>query len=336
MSSIRVRTAASTSNLGPGFDFLGLALELWLEVEREDLDGPAHVVERDAPEPAGWRAEEDLVARAFDAALRARGVGARPSRFRVRSPIPVGRGLGSSGGAVAAGLYLGALAAGEREPAPRALAEEGLALEGHPDNVSASLFGGCTLSVPTEAGLRVVRAPLASSLRFTVAWSDAVLETPAARAALPRSVPFADAVENPRRLALLLEGLRTADTELLRLGVADRLHVAARTALIPGAARARAGAARAPARWRRPSAARARRSSRCTPTPTTARRSPTRWRARSKRRTRGRVPRRGARRTPGLTSPRRRRAGRSRPAAARRPGRRPSRPCARRRRRARA
>jgi homoserine kinase len=119
----------------------------------------------------------------------------------------------------------------------------GLELEGHPDNSSAALLGGCTLSVPQPGGgLRVVRQELHPDLGFALAWPEARLSTHAARGMLPKSVKFEDAVENPRRLALLLEGLRTADPELLRLGSADRLHVAYRLPSIPGAEAALAGA----------------------------------------------------------------------------------------------
>ncbi|HIG10157.1 MAG: homoserine kinase [bacterium] len=240
LSPARVRVPASTSNLGPGFDFLGLCLELFLEVRREDVDGTTHEVVRAEDEAAHWPLENNLLCRAFDTSLRTAGLAPRPSRFKVRSEIPLGRGLGSSGAAVAAGLCLGLQAAGHDIPQADSreltcLAELGLALEGHPDNSSASLVGGCTLAVPVGAGrLRIVRQPLAQNLIFGVAWTSEQLATDAARAALPGEVPFAVAVENPRRLALLLEGLRLGQDDLIALGIEDRLHVEARLALIPG------------------------------------------------------------------------------------------------------
>ena len=112
---------------------------------------------------------------------------------------------------------------------------------GHPDNAAASLLGGCTLGVPHESGLTVVRQPVHPALGFAVAWPRA-RSTPKKLAASPDKVPFADAVENPRRLALLLEGLRTGDPTLLALGSADRLHERFRRALIPGSDRACADA----------------------------------------------------------------------------------------------
>jgi homoserine kinase len=156
-------------------------------------------------------------------------------QFEVDSEIPVARGLGSSGAAVAAGLLL--CDAFARHPSSiDELLAWGLELEGHPDNSSAALLGGCTLSVPRPGGgLRVVAQELHSDLGFALAWPDVPLATHAARSVLPSAVRFEDAVENPRRLALLLEGLRRADPELLRLGSADRLHVPYRLPLIAGA-----------------------------------------------------------------------------------------------------
>lgn len=243
MSSLRTRTPCSTSNLGPGFDFLGLALELWLEVECTAAPGAEHELLLGQDQSAHWPHEGNLLLRAFDLALRELGGEPTPQRFQVRSEIPLGRGLGSSGAAVAAGLLLGAAAAGEHAPDRAQLAELGLALEGHPDNSTASLLGGCTLAVPLGAGaLSVVQQPLHEDLSFAVAWPSVGLSTQLAREALPHQVPFADAVENPRRLALLLEGLRTGRHDLLAAGIEERLHVRARSTLIPGAAEALAAA----------------------------------------------------------------------------------------------
>jgi homoserine kinase len=116
-------------------------------------------------------------------------------------------------------------------------------LEGHPDNVTPALCGGLCLSFARPHGApRVLALEPDPALAFAVAWPRATLPTTEARALLPGSVPFADAAENPRRLALLLEGLRTADPELLALGGEDRLHVPYRLLRIPRGAEALAAA----------------------------------------------------------------------------------------------
>lgn len=162
------------------------------------------------------------------------------------------RGLGSSGAAVAAGLLLANAALKDLGKAPfegGALHELGIAIEGHPDNVTASLFGGCTLCLPADAQrthpTALVHQEVTPTLGFAVAWSQTTLATARAREVLPASVPFADAVENPRRLAMLLEGLRTGNPDLLRIGAHDRLHHEARLALIPGGREALARASEA-------------------------------------------------------------------------------------------
>jgi len=239
-AGLRLRVPASTSNLGPGFDFLGLALSLWLEIRVLEpvLGGGLEFVERAGTASEWPQGAEELVGRAFE--LGTRGLGGRATglRLAVRSEIPLARGLGSSGAAIVAGLLLAERAAGKSAGQDQLLSW-GLELEGHPDNTSAALLGGCTLSVPVGGGrLRVVRAELSPALGFALAWSEEGLSTREARSVLPAQVPFADAVENPRRLALLLEGLRRADPELLALGGEDRLHVPYRLPLIPGAAKA--------------------------------------------------------------------------------------------------
>jgi homoserine kinase len=232
-----VRVPASTSNLGPGFDCLGLALGLFLEVEHRPGPEPPRL--EVGPGCVDWPGgAENLLVAAFTRGCERFGARERGGTLVARSEIPVGRGLGSSGAAVVAGLCLAAQRAG-RAVSDDELLAEGLALEGHPDNVTAGLLGGCTLGVPLARGApAVVRQTVHPRLAFAVAWPDRPLSTAAARRALPATVPFADAVENPRRLALLLEGLRTGDERLLRLGEQDRLHVAARLPLVPGAERA--------------------------------------------------------------------------------------------------
>lgn len=252
---LRVTVPCSTSNLGPGFDLLGLALALHLEVRATPLPtgAEAHVWKARTGTAASWPlpdgAADDRVLRAFDAVWHAKDLAAPPHAFRAHSAIPIMRGLGSSGAAVAAGLLLANRALvvhGHTPLTPRELHPLGIAIEGHPDNVTASLFGGCTLCLPPNAhdaprGALVFQA-VSETLGFAVVWGAATTPTERAREVLPRTLAFDAAKENPRRLALLLEGLRSGDPELLALGVHDELHHTARLALIPGGAETLAAA----------------------------------------------------------------------------------------------
>lgn len=228
-----LRVPCSTSNLGPGFDFLGLCLGLYLDAEVEAADSPGEATLEWSP-AAEWSEDADLVQRALRSYAARFSTRLPALKVRLSSEIPVGRGFGSSGAATAAGLLIAA----EIDPSGRRdrheLVDLALELEGHPDNGTASLLGGCTLSVPHSGGVEVVQHPVHSSLGFALAWPERPLFTGESRAALPASVPFVDAVENPRRLALLLDGLRSGHPSRLGLGVEDRLHERFRRALIPG------------------------------------------------------------------------------------------------------
>jgi homoserine kinase len=243
-----VRVPCSTSNLGPGFDCLGLALGLWLGVRAVRIPGSRNELVRSGEGRADLPgAEGDLLVKAFERA-RASDAFEGCFRFEVRSEIPVGRGLGSSGAAIVAGALL-ARAIARSAASDEALLAACVELEGHPDNVAAALRGGLTLCARTSPGRwSVLAPPLSPSGGFAVAWPRDPLETPRARAALPASVPFHDASENPRRLAFLLEGLRRGDAGLLEFGGEERLHVRYRLPLLPGAARALA-AGRAAGAW---------------------------------------------------------------------------------------
>jgi homoserine kinase len=237
---LEVTVPASTSNLGPGFDFLGLALSLFVRVRASAAASPADPILRSLTGTAlDWpRSSDNVLLRAFALASRRLGCEAGALCFDVDSEIPIARGLGSSGAAVAAGLLLANHLARNKASIDE-LSAWGLEIEGHPDNSSAALRGGCTLSIPLPGGaVRVVQQALHPALGFVLAWPASTLPTSTARSLLPHSVPLADAVENPRRLALLLEGLRSAEPDLLRLGSEDRLHLKYRLPLIRGGDRA--------------------------------------------------------------------------------------------------
>lgn len=197
--TIRVRAPATTANLGPGFDCAAVALELWNELE---------VDEGGEPEP------DHLGVEAF--ALLAPPAG---RTFTFTSRIPRERGLGSSASVIALGLVAGARAAG-REPDPEELLALGLPLEGHPDNLAAALAGGVCLTWETRI-VRIADTVPAAPVALVPANRT---NTAASRAALPETVPHADAAFTAGRAALLGAALASGSAELFASALDDRIH----------------------------------------------------------------------------------------------------------------
>lgn len=224
---LAISVPATTANLGPGFDCLGLALSLRNRVEVSSSGRWEIIVEG---EGAGLLPDDEsnLVVQAMKHLARAVDIRLPPMRLVQHNEIPVGSGLGSSAAAVLAGLLAADALLESRLSRPRllALATE---LEGHADNVAAALYGGLVL----VAGDDAVQLPCAP-LDAVVVLPAVTLSTRAARAALPPAVPFADAVFNVRQMGLLLHALAQGDHALLARATADRLHQPYRVLLIPG------------------------------------------------------------------------------------------------------
>jgi homoserine kinase len=234
---VRVRVPASTSNLGPGFDCLGLALQLYTTVEVES-PAPGLALRVSGAEPEGIPPGRDnFVLRGLCHAL-GRPLEEPPAlRIAIHNDIPVGRGLGSSGAAWVAGLVAGRLLAGD-DVVPRSLLDAATRLEGHPDNVAPALLGGLVASAADAGQVHAVGVPLPAGLSLVLVIPDRTTSTQAARALLPSVVPFADAVHNVAHTALLLGALVRGDWELVRPALHDRLHQERRLSLVPGLAEA--------------------------------------------------------------------------------------------------
>jgi homoserine kinase len=230
MQAYRVRVPGSTSNLGAGFDTIGLAVSRYLIAEYRPGDGP-FVIDRRGTLASlrGMPEELDLFAQSM------RSVAPSLSgTLLLDSEIPVGRGLGSSAAAVVGGLTLGAAVSGKSLTTDAVL---GMARrwESHLDNVSPCLLGGLV----AVTGSHAFSLPLSARIAFAYAAPGVPLSTSKARAALPASVTHAEAAHALGHLAALIRGLETGDVELLKLGLADRLHVPYRLPLIPGGAQVR-------------------------------------------------------------------------------------------------
>lgn len=222
-----VRAPATSANLGPGFDALGLALDLWNEVTASVAEGARGLPER---LPDGG---PNLVLAAARHTAEHLGWPLPPLRLAPCTRIPVGRGLGSSAAAIACGVLLADhLLDGRLEPDD--LLRLAARVEGHPDNVAPCLLGGARVAVLGPDG-QVVQAPipLARGLEAALFVPEARLSTQQARARLPRQVPFADAVFNVGRASLLVAALASGELGALREAMADRLHQPYRAPLFP-------------------------------------------------------------------------------------------------------
>ncbi|GAA0540193.1 homoserine kinase [Paractinoplanes ferrugineus] len=234
---VSVRTPATSANLGPGFDAMGLALTLYDDLTARVTDGGfgVTVTGEGAGELPGD--EQHLVVRAMLAAFDE--LGGRPAGLAVEcvNRIPQARGLGSSSAAIVGGIELarGLVAGGRRLLDDEAALRLAARLEGHPDNVAPCLLGGFTIAWTEGAGGRAVRLDTHPAVRPKVFIPTERGYTASARAALPFEVPHADASFNAGRAALLTHALTTDPGHLLP-ATEDRLHQGYRAVAMPGTA----------------------------------------------------------------------------------------------------
>lgn len=229
--AVRVRVPATSANLGPGFDALGLALTRYDEVEAEvTAAGLAIEVSGEGADAAG-AGERHLVVRAMRAGFELTGGQPPGLALRCVNTISQGRGLGSSAGAVVAGLLAARALAGAPWPEAEVL---GLAahLEGHPDNAAACLAGGLTIAWAVGGTPRSVRLEPLPEIRPVLCVPAISVPTTAARQALPATVPHCDAAANAGRSALLIAAL-TKHPDLLFDATEDLLHEPYRRPLMP-------------------------------------------------------------------------------------------------------
>jgi homoserine kinase len=244
--TVTVRVPATSANLGPGFDCLGLALDLHDEVRvraGDPADGDAVTVDVSG-EGAGTVPTDasHLVVRAVHRALDAMGAPHSPLALHCANAVPHGRGLGSSAAAVVAGLLAGRALVddGTARLDDRALLALASAMEGHPDNAAAALLGGLTLAWADGAAVRAVRLEPRADVRATVLVPAVQLATETARGLLPAAVPHADAALTAGRAALLVAALTdpslAGDRDVLLAATEDRLHQEQRAPAMPATA----------------------------------------------------------------------------------------------------
>ena len=232
--TLRIVAPATTANLGPGYDCLGMALDIWNTIEVEPLPSGSLPVVEVSGEGAGEleAGAGNLVYRSMEFLYGELGRPMPPVRVACVNGIPLARGLGSSAAAIAGGLAAANALSGGKF-GQRELLEMAATLEGHPDNVAAAVMGGLQLVVTEESTLYTVPVSLPAALHAVLFIPDRRIATADARAVLPQQLPVADAVHNMARVALLVAGMATNHPEYLEIATQDRLHQPYRQPLFP-------------------------------------------------------------------------------------------------------
>lgn len=241
---VSVKVPASSANLGPGFDCLGIALPIYNTITIEETVLPGTGIEINMMSEEETidemvfdsipRDENNIVYKAVE--MLYNSIGQEPSELKIniQAQIPIARGLGSSssivvGGLLAANKLLGSPA---DEAALLAIATE---VEGHPDNVAPAILGGFVLASQEEDGtLSYSKLQWPEEWDITVCIPDFELSTEIARSVLPKEVPMQDAIFNAKRLALLINAVNTKDEKLMKIALKDKLHQPYREKLVPG------------------------------------------------------------------------------------------------------
>ena len=233
---IKIRVPATTANLGPGFDCLGLALKLYLNLEIEEIE-QGLIIEYQGEGAEKFSAKKDtLIGKSVELVLKKTGWDKSKKGLKIKTfnQIPITRGLGSSASAIIGGI-VGAAKLYNIILTNQNMLELALSLEGHMDNIVPALIGGLTLAYKTgQEEIKWARIKTPRDLRVVVAIPDFTLSTGEMRKALPQKVALPEAVFNLSRSALLINALQNSDWDVLAEAMEDRLHQPYRAPFIPG------------------------------------------------------------------------------------------------------
>ncbi|MBQ9988998.1 MAG: homoserine kinase [Clostridia bacterium] len=227
-----VRVPATSANMGPGFDALGMAVTLYNELTAVRADAVSVEIEGQGAASLP-RDEHNLVYQSYVFAMERFGHVPVPLFIKQTNHIPSARGLGSSSTAIVAGILLACAVSGTAVDRAACL-DMAATLEGHPDNVAPAIYGGFTCSVMEGNKALCCRLEMPASLLPLAFIPDFELKTSQARAALPDSVPRRDAVFNLSRAAIITAAVAKGEGELLLRALEDKLHQPYRAPLVPG------------------------------------------------------------------------------------------------------
>lgn len=232
MPNVNIKVPATTANLGPGFDCLGLALGLYNEFEFRQIDSGLEILVEGEATDIIPRDEHNLIVQSALVLCHKVGRELPPMRIVQKNYVPAASGMGSSSTAVIAGL-LGANALLETHLSKQDILEIATEIEGHPDNVAPALFGGLVLVPMGMSPLHVEKFDV-QPFEVVVTLPEFELLTADARAALPKMVSYQDAIFNLARTPLVIRALEQGNYVKLGIAMEDKLHQPYRMALVPG------------------------------------------------------------------------------------------------------
>ena len=233
---VKIRIPASSANLGPGFDCLGLALKLYLYLEMEEIEEGLIIEGQGEGAEELDQGEDNLIWKSAELVLKKAGGDKSKKGLKIKTfnQIPFTRGLGSSAAAIIGGI-MGAARIYKIELSFQEMLGLALSLEGHLDNIVPALVGGLTLAYKTEQEeIKWARIETSADLRAVLAIPDFSLSTEEMRRVLPSKTSLADAVFNLSRSALLVNALQNSNWEVLAEAMEDKLHQPFRAPFIPG------------------------------------------------------------------------------------------------------
>ncbi len=224
---IEIIVPATTANMGPGFDCLGMALNLYTNVKFEEIEKNL-VFEGCIPK---FQNKDNLIYQSMLKIFNIVGYKHKGMKISINSDIPVSRGLGSSAACILAGI-MGANEIANAQLTKLEILKIATEIEGHPDNITPALFGGMTVSVYDNKEVYFSSIPLNDSMDFYALIPSFTLSTSESRSVLPKQIPFKDATFNVGRVALMIASLVNGNLDLLNISIKDKLHQQYRGALI--------------------------------------------------------------------------------------------------------
>ncbi len=224
---IEITVPATTANIGPGFDCLGMALNLYANIMFEEIE-EGLIIKGCQPE---YQNKDNLIYQSMLETFEKIGYKHRGMKIIINNEIPVSKGLGSSAACILAGV-MGANEIANGQLTKLNILKIATRIEGHPDNITPALFGGMVVSVYDNNEVYFSKIPLNNNLDFYALIPNFTLSTSESRSVLPKQIPFEDAAFNIGRVALMIASLINGDLDLLNISVRDKLHQKYRGALI--------------------------------------------------------------------------------------------------------